>query len=104
MDQQISEWVAMLEAEFGEPNGFLWKVRYGVFDAEGGERFISVLSEIRFPEDRPLDRRLVSIIWFLPLFLTWQKESLAARGGDAERLERVISRVTDLVIELLGVP
>lgn len=94
----------MLEAEFDEPNGFVWKVRYGDFDAEGGERFIRVLSQIRPPQDRPLERRLVSIVWFLPLMLMWQEERIAARGDDSERLHRITERVTNLVIEILGVP
>ena len=77
---------------------------YGDFDAEGGERFIRVLSQIRPPQDRPLERRLVSIVWFLPLMLTWQEEHIRAEGKDSEQLHRITERVTNLVIEILGVP
>jgi len=95
----------MLEAEFDEPNGFIWKVRYGGdFTTEDGERLIRKLSEIRPPKDQPLERRLVSIVWFLPLLLMWQKERVAEGGGDSEQLQRVTERVTNLVIEILGVP
>jgi len=105
MDQQTAQWIAMLEAEFDEPNGFIWKVRYGGdFTTEDGERLIRKLSEIRPPKDQPLERRLVSIVWFLPLLLMWQKERVAEGGGDSEQLQRVTERVTNLVIEILGVP
>jgi hypothetical protein len=88
MDQQTSRWIAQLEAEFAEPNGFVWKARYGDFD----------------PEHAPLERRLVSIVWFLPLLMMWQEERISARGGGSFTYKRLVERVTEAVIEILGVP
>jgi hypothetical protein len=104
MDEQTRRWVAMLEAEFAEPDGFLWKVRYGDFDAEQGERFVGLLSQIKPPKDGPLERRLVSIVWFLPLLVMWQKDRITASGGDPQKYDGLIGRVTDAVIAILGVP
>jgi hypothetical protein len=104
MDQQTSRWIAQLEAEFAEPNGFVWKARYGDFDPEQGERFLRLLSEIKPPKDAPLERRLVSIVWFLPLLMMWQEERISARGGGSFTYNRLVERVTEAVIEILGVP
>ena len=104
MDEQTRRWVAMLEAEFDEPDGFLWNVRYGNFDADQGKRFVDLLSQIKPPKDGPLERRLVSIVWFLPLLVMWQKERVAERGGDPQKYQRLIESVTNTVIAILGVP
>lgn len=104
MDEQTRRWVTMQEAEFDEPEGFLWNVRYGNFDADQGERFVGLLSQIKSPKDGPLERRLVSIVWFLPLLVMWQKERIAARRSDSQKYERLIESVTNAVIAILGVP
>jgi hypothetical protein len=104
MNDQVRRWITSLESEFEEPNGFLSQVRYGLFDQDRGEAFIRMLSEIRLPDGDTIDRRFVSIVWFIPLMLTWQNERVAASGGNVREFQKLTGRVTDMVIKLLGVP
>jgi hypothetical protein len=104
MDDQGRKWIASLENEFMGPDGFVWQARYGKFDRDRGEAFIRMLSEIRVPDGDLIDKRFVSIIWFIPLMLAWQNERIADQGGDIDGFRRITERATNIIIEILGVP
>ena len=104
MNQDTRQRIEALEAEWSMPDGFLGKAREGVFDERQGAEFLALLGRIE-PADGPLiDRRLVALVWYIPQFLHWQKERVAARGGDLAAFERLTNRVQGMVEEILGVP
>ncbi len=54
--------------------------------------------------DGPVDRGLVQVLWYVPIFLKWQKERFAPNGADTEAVEATMNEVISILEELLGVP
>lgn len=97
----VVAYIAALESEFDE-EGFLGLLRGGHFDSLARDRFVEVLRSIELEPDVPLDRRLVSLLWYLPLLLRWQKPRFD--GDDSTALEAVEDAVTTELERILGVP
>lgn len=94
-----------LEALWDEPDGALYRLRQGEFTDEAESVVLSVLRTVELSTaDEVAFRRAVSLIWYMPLFIGWQVERVAERGGDAAQLSRFRSLVTNEVERLLGVP
>jgi hypothetical protein len=70
----------MLETEWQTPGGFLGKARKGIFAPQQGTGFTSKLESIKLPQDTPIGRRLVSLLWYMPLFLGWQKKRVVEKA------------------------
>lgn len=104
MDPQQQQWIAALESEWSEPHGFLYKIRQGSFVAAHAEPLLRTLGDIKAASERVLERRLVSLVWYLPLFLSWQSARVLEGGGDGTEYGRLTDRVQGLVEEILGVP
>lgn len=101
------EIIANLEAEWDEPDGFFWRLRQGDFDPVGASRYESVLKsharEIRGL--KLLDRRVVELLWFGPIFMMWQRERVSERGGSASSVELAANRIADILLaDVLGGP
>ncbi len=105
MNEELENWTAILEAEWFEPNGFLFKARQGVFEVTQGMNFISMLEGMKPPQNATtIDRRFVALLWYVPLFLHWQRERIAEKGGNVPAFIQLINRVHAVVEEILGVP
>ena len=63
--QELSEIKSALETEW-DVGGFFGVLRDGVFDAPSFERVKQILGRIQLSNETSLDRRLVSLIWFIP--------------------------------------
>ena len=100
----IQQIVELLEKEWGSPDGFLSLLREGVFDRTGFERFEQVLKSIHLDNRKPFDRRFVALTWYAPVFMSWQRERVEENGGQVDELEVAITKIQNLVEELLGVP
>jgi hypothetical protein len=96
--------IPALEREWAQPDGFFGRLRMGVFDSDGFERVVRLIKSIHIDDRLVIDRRLVSLTWYMPLFMLWQRESLNARGMSAQELDRACNHVEDLVENLLGLP
>jgi hypothetical protein len=104
MDPQQHQWIAALESEWSEPNGFLYKVREGSPVLAQAEPLLKILEDIRAASVGTMERRLLSLVWYLPLFLSWQSERVLEAGGDGAAYEKWANRVEGLVQEILGLP
>lgn len=59
-------------------DGFFGKLRQGVFDDNLYQDFLSLLRTISFEEDDELiPRGIVTNLWYIPLFMGWQKERVS---------------------------
>ena len=63
-----------------------------------------MLERIKLSDDASVDRRLVALLWYIPVFLRWQKERVQEKRGDVAAFDRVINRVQGILEEILGVP
>ena len=95
-----------LEREWERADGFFGRLRDGVFDPTGLERLVRILLDVRqvTTESGSLDRRLVSLTWYIPLFMNWQRDRVQEQGGSVTDLDAAINRVEGMLEEILGVP
>ncbi len=99
----LQELVEKLDLEYDRSEGFLGLLRTGVFDPQGASRLLGLLSSLELG-DGPVDRRLVQLLWYMPIFLQWQKERFEFSGGDVEAVESTLSEVVSILEGVLGVP
>jgi len=96
--------INLLEQEWDEPNGFFWKARTRLFDPKGLERVLAILESVEIKDNTHINRRLVSLLWFMPISLEWQKKSFQKAGLDIRDLEKSIHQIINLLYEILGIP
>ncbi len=96
--------ISKLEDEWRFDGGFFGRLRNGDFDAQAFSRLIVVLDGISLQDEMALNRRMVSLLWFMPLFMRWQRERVQESGCDMEQFDRASNCVETGVIKLLGVP
>jgi len=99
----IAAIIEQLEIEWNT-NGFFDRVRNGDYDATLGQAVLSVLCAIKIGDEDMVPKRLVSLLWYLPSFLTWQTERIAEKGGDQVAYERFVTEVETTLQGVLGVP
>ena len=97
------EVIDQLDREYERSGGFLGQLRAGRFDPEGAERLLSILASLTLGDD-PVDRRLVQLLWFTPIFIQWQKERFEILGADLDPVESILNRVVSTLEEVVGVP
>lgn len=102
MDLLLS--ILNLEQEWEKPDGFLGRLRIGTFDHDGLERLMQLLQSIDVNDTTTFDRRFVSLLWYIPLFMSWQRERVHEQGGSVKDLNRAINRIQEQLERILGVP
>ena len=95
---------AELETCWAPDDGAFWHLRQGTFDMRRFERLLRTLRDTRVDYDATLPRRLVSLLWYAPLFMQWQADRVRECGGDVQTLLTMTSKVTNEVERILGVP
>lgn len=96
--------VAELEKEWKQPEGFFGRLRTGVFELTGFEKVVKILESVQLEDTATLDRRFVSLTWYIPTFMDWQRERLQERGGSVQELEIAINKIQGLLERVLGIP
>ncbi len=96
--------IERLEYEWSPETGFFWRVRQGRFEVDGFERALKTLAAFSPTEETEIPRRLVSLLWYIPLLMRWQIERVQENGGDATAYLKAITVMTNEVERLLGVP
>jgi hypothetical protein len=100
----ISFITAQLDQEWDD-GGFLQQLRVGRFDEEGYQRFLGRLEQIDFAEEvSTLPRRIVELLWFVPLFMSWQEERLEEAGNDMKLYNAAFHKILDQIYRILGLP
>jgi hypothetical protein len=98
-----SELIQNLEAAW-DTGGFLELVRRGTYEEPAGKAFLSLLRSISIDDSDLVPKRLLSLLWYLPSFLEWQKERVADVGSDAEAYSRFVTEVHNILEDVLGFP
>jgi len=99
----IAAIIEQLEAEW-DTNGFFDCVRNGDYDAIRGQEILAVLRAIEIDDEEMVPKRLVSLLWYLPSFLSWQSERIAEKGGNRAVYKRFVTEVESILENVLGVP
>jgi hypothetical protein len=94
-----------IEAEWSREDGFFWCLRQGQFSEDKFNRTMEKLSNLSVADDdADIPRRLVSLLWYIPLFMQWQVDRVRETGGDVTAYMRAITLATNEIERLLGVP
>jgi hypothetical protein len=96
--------IRLLESDWSKDQGFFWRIRQGQFHPAEFARVLQNISSVSFDEDAQLPRRIVSLLWYIPVFMEWQRERVSERGGDSVAYEKAITAMTNEIERLLGVP
>jgi hypothetical protein len=100
-DQAIRELESFWDSDHG---GVFWELRQGKFVEKDVISVAAWLERCHVEGAASLPRRFVSLLWYIPLFLDWQKERVVEAGGDSAAYERVSNLVANQVERILGVP
>ena len=96
--------IEALESEWSPDAGFFWRVRQGEFSSDAFQRALKKLSAMSIAENSDVPRRVVSLLWYIPLFLQWQVERVQENNGDVAAYLGAITTMTNEIERLLGVP
>jgi hypothetical protein len=99
-----SDSIAAIEEEWSLESGFLWKARQGQFDPVEFERTRKKLENIVINDSENVSRRMVSLLWYMPLFLNWQTERVREAGGDTDSYAQAVTSITNEIERILGTP
>lgn len=100
----ISFITSQLDKEWDD-GGFLQLLRVGRFDEEEYQRFLVILEQIDFEEEvSTLPRRIVALLWFVPLFMSWQEERLEGNGNNMKQYNNAFHTILNHVYRILGLP
>lgn len=97
------EFISQMELEWDE-GGFFEQIRNGNYDEVKANNILDLFNGLEASGLDFLPRRLVSLIWYLPIFLNWQVERVIERGGDAAAFEKFRAEIISVLQEVLGVP
>ena len=95
-DEQIK---TKLIWQWENADGFFFKFRFGTFDKDECKKTLDIIEEIEFGRHNMIDRKIVDLIWFVPLFLEWNKERVIENGCASEY---EISKVLNLFYEAVS--
>jgi hypothetical protein len=104
-----SEVIAALE-DYWAVDGFFFNCRAGSFDPNEGARLLEFLNGLAsqrhpaFDVDGSVPFRLVTLTWFIPTFLEWQRERVGERGGDLSAYDSFRLEIVEALSGLLGYP
>ena len=98
---ELENLIERIDFEYDRADGFLGRLRSGDFDAIAAQRLLRVLGSLDLG-DGPVDRRLVQLLWYMPIFMVWQKDRLS--NADAAATEEVLNEVMSILERVIGVP
>jgi hypothetical protein len=93
-----------LEASWDFESGFFGKLRQGSFDHVALNRLLETLHGITIVEQTVLPKRLVSLLWYMPLFMVWQRERVCELCDDMHEYDQTTNRIEQIVERILGIP
>jgi hypothetical protein len=96
--------IEAIESEWAKEDGFFWRIRQGHFVSSDFSRALNKVSAIAVSDDDDLPRRIVSLLWYVPLFMQWQVERVQANKGDLNAYASAVIQMTNEVERILGVP
>jgi hypothetical protein len=92
-DEMVQCWTRFLEADWEEETGFLRLIHRGIFDPRLGEIPLKKLKEMELPSEGPTDRRIerrfISAVWMIPLFLVCNKGRAVAESGNLTQYDEI---------------
>ena len=105
MNEKIEEALfAALESEWSEEGGFFFDYRDAKFNEEAFKRAYQTKLRIDLGGEKTISRKLVSLIYSIPVFLICNEIGVVNNGGSKMLCEKAITDFAELVGDKLRVP
>jgi hypothetical protein len=98
-----TEQIGQLDLTWDMDEGFFGKLREGSFDRELHQKFILILRSITFEENELIPRRVISLLWYIPLFMDWQRERVEKSIAQPE-YDNIKTEIENELTRILGIP
>ncbi|MBL7722739.1 MAG: hypothetical protein JNK27_01250 [Chitinophagaceae bacterium] len=85
-------------------DGFFYNLRYGFINRYEFEELKSYFDNVSEEEIDFRDKRLLSLLWFIPLFISWQEERLRNNKTSEEAIKEVSNYFYNQCERILGLP
>jgi hypothetical protein len=100
----LENFIASIESEWEPEGGFFWSIRQGYFRQPDFDRALAKMVAVPSASSDLIPARLVSVLWYVPIFMHWQTERVKEGGGSASEYEVATNKMTAEVERILGVP
>jgi hypothetical protein len=101
---ELKTLVANVESEWAPETGFFWRLRQGTFEPAALHRALSVVAAVPTPIDQEIPIRLVSVLWYIPIFMEWQTPRVREGGADMTEYAVATNKFIAEIERILGVP
>jgi hypothetical protein len=101
---KIADSIKLIENEYNLETGAIGKLRRLEYDQAGFERLIAILKDIEKDDDPKIDKRFVSLAWYIPIFMIWQTRAIKNDSVVEEEINRDSEAITHILFELIGYP
>jgi hypothetical protein len=83
--------------------GFFGKLRYGSFDKKLYNDFLQLLKGISFNDEDLIPKRVVALLWYIPLFMEWNMERVQHQVTSNEYFDLKTLIINELE-RIFGIP
>jgi hypothetical protein len=73
-------YISAIEEEWEPETGFFWRIRQGDFRKDDFERTLRKLAAVPNTTEQLLPARFVSVVWYIPIFMEWQRDRVRECG------------------------
>jgi len=100
------EFIKILNESWEIDNGFFYELRNLKFNYNKGQQLYSSIVDFKLGDELLISRDLVRLIWYIPIYMEYQKETLKTRLKDVQYNKFVIlsNKIQKEVERLLGYP
>lgn len=98
--------IKLLDNAWEMEEGFFYEIRNRNFDLKKGNGLHSLLQKIDLEKAKTIDKKLVRLLWYIPIYLDYQKDTLKPVLSDEKYTEyvRCANRIQGEVERILGCP
>ncbi len=100
---KIADSIKLIENEYDLETGVIGKLRGLEFDKAGFERLVAIFKEIEIDNDPKIDKRFVSLVWYIPIFMTWQARAIE-NDIAVKEINKYSEEIAHILFELIGYP
>lgn len=85
-------------------DGFFFDLRYGRFNEKAYQQLKYTFDTSAKEDIDVSDKRLISLLWFIPLFISWQTERLEENGVSKSIISDISNYFYNQCEQILGLP
>jgi len=102
---KLDDLLDQIEQAWAVPEGVLYRLRQGEFDKRAMDHLVELLRQLEVDAaSQYLPKRMVRLLWMMPIFVEWQNERVAEQGGSEEDVLKYGNMIYAEIQRLMGIP